>query len=308
MTAQTDAVRMLWDRQSVWSQAADGLKRGIVQARLGTLALTLVGAVFGTVAAQLGDQVAGRVCAAAAAVTLALVTVTARGMSRTAFHRWTRARSVAEAIKGDIYTYLSGVTPFRGDDHAEVLLRRHESLMAEAADLVRHTAGFSPRERPVPDISDINSYAQVRARSQIDRYYRPKALEMFRRTRRLTVLETGLAAVSAVLAAIASVFPAAGMMSWIAVLTTASAAVTAHMGASRYDYQQIEFTRTADELARLLAWRGAKEANGTAGEAVDDEFVEACERIISIQNEAWMVRMESATESTEPSGRGGQPS
>jgi hypothetical protein len=99
-----------------------------------------------------------------------------------------------------------------------------------------------------------------------------------------------------VLAATAGAFGVAQPAAWVAVATTVATAVTAHAMASRYEYQLVEYTRTADQLDRLLARRelAVRSAAPGPGPADDDAFVEECERLISVQNEAWMVRLQSA--------------
>jgi hypothetical protein len=297
MMTPSDAVVYLWQRQSVWSQTANRIKAGISRARLVTLALTIAGAVLGTAASQaIGSHpTLGRLFAAAAAVALVLVPIVGRGASRETVQDWTRARSVSEALKGEVHTYLAGVEPFGGEDRDALLLRRFEKLMGAVGDLIKHCSGISAKAREIPAVRDVASYVTVRVRGQIDDYYSPGARRMGARSTLLKRGETTLAAVAAVLAAAVGIFPSEALAAWIAVLTTLAAALAAHAAAGRYEYQQIEFARTADELERLLAWRTTTGASG------DDEFVAACERIISIQNEGWMAALTTEDESRDRS-------
>lgn len=64
--------------------------------------------------------------------------------------RWTRARSVSEALKSEMFLYLSGTGNYQGsvrEDHLEAVVRKMES---EAGDLERFTAGIQPRKRELP--------------------------------------------------------------------------------------------------------------------------------------------------------------
>lgn len=293
----SDAVVYLWQRQSVWSQAANRIKAGISRARFVTLALTIAGAVLGTAASQtIGSYpTLGRVLAVAAAVALVLVPVVSRGASREIVQDWTRARSVSEALKGEVYSYLAGVEPFRDEQRDELLLRRFEKLMGAAGDLIKRCSGISARAREIPAVQDVASYVAIRVRGQIDAYYSPGARRMGMRCTLLKRGETALATLAAVLAAVVGIFPSEALAAWIAVLTTLAAALAAHAAAGRYEYQQIEFMRTADELERLLAWQASTGASG------DDEFVAACERVISIQNEGWMAALTTEDESRDRS-------
>jgi hypothetical protein len=282
----SEAITLLWDRQSVWSQAANQLKIRISRARVLVLALTVTGAVFGAVSASL-PQPAARVCAAVAAVALALAAVAAGGTTPGLVRDWTRARSVSESLKSDVYTYLAGAGAFRGPDRDEAALRELAETSALARDLLRHTTGVAPISRALPAVRDVDTYTAVRVRGQLNDYYRPNSLLMAARVRLARRCETGLAAAAAALASLAAVFPGVLAAAWIGVLTTVTTAITAHVGAARYAYQQVEFTRTADELERLLADR-------STGRTSDDDFVAESERVISIQNEGWMAKLGNA--------------
>ncbi|MFD4405021.1 SLATT domain-containing protein [Nocardia sp. NPDC058499] len=87
-----------------------------------------------------------------------------------------------------------------------------------------------------------------RVRGQVDRYYRPRAAEMNRRQRRLHKVQLAFTAAAVVLGAISSVFQAGWASAWVATVTTMTAAVTADIAATRYAYQELEFSRTAAEL------------------------------------------------------------
>ncbi|ONI77975.1 hypothetical protein ALI144C_31750 [Actinosynnema sp. ALI-1.44] len=293
MTLSATAVTLLWQRQNIWSQSADRLKARITRSRVAALLLIMAGAVLGTASSQVLDQqtTVGRVLAACAAVVLALASFASLGSSPQVVRDWTRARSVSEGIKADVYCYLAGVTPFHNEDRDRVALERLDALTADTADIVKHTTGTDSVDRPLPRVRDVDTYAEVRVAHQITGYYRPKAREMARRVRFARLLEVTVSAVGAALAAAVVVFPSASTSAWIGILTTLATAVAAHAGAARYEYQQIEFTRTADELERLATHRAATGASQMG----DDQFVLACERVISIQNEGWMAKL-SATD------------
>ncbi|MEH0824102.1 DUF4231 domain-containing protein, partial [Micromonospora sp. CPCC 205714] len=140
------AVTTVWQRQSVWSQAATAEKRRVARARRTVAALTIGAAVAGSLATQLGDphRTASRCLAILAGAALLLVPVAARWTSRDSVHAWTRLRSVSEALKADVHRYLAGVAPFAGADRDRVLLRRADTVLDDAGDLVAHTLGGAP--------------------------------------------------------------------------------------------------------------------------------------------------------------------
>ncbi|MFI2076820.1 MULTISPECIES: DUF4231 domain-containing protein [Streptomyces] len=280
-----------WDRQSVWSQAANRLKRTIERARTASLLLGIAGALFGTAASQtLADRPSlGRALAFLAAVAVGLVPVVGQRAGPQAVQRWTRTRSAAEALKNEVYSCLAGVSPYRGAGAGRALRERTERVESAAVDLLPHTRGIVPVTRALPAVSDVDSYVALRVRRQIDGYYRPKAGEMGRKVAVVRRVEFALGAAGAVLGALAGGLEVEGAAAWVAVVVTAGAAVSAHGVAAKYAFQEMEYARTADELRRLVARRGAGDG-GDGGPEADDAFVARCERVISVLNDTWMIK------------------
>jgi hypothetical protein len=137
----------------------------------------------------------------------------------------------------------------------------------------------------LPSVNDVDSYSMVRVRGQIDGHYRRKSGEMNRRAQWFRGIEIGLAVIAALLSATAAVSGQQGWSAWLPVVTTISAAVAAEAAVQRYSALAVEYARTYAELERLLRDR-AEPATADA----DDAFVHDAERVISLQNEAWMAR------------------
>ncbi|WP_084960877.1 DUF4231 domain-containing protein [Thermoactinospora rubra] len=287
-------IERVWRLQSVWSQAANRAKAAIGRSRLATLALGVAAAVLSVAAAQVSavSSGAGRAMALAAAVAVGLGPLAARGASAAAVRDQTRLRSVAEALKADAYTYLAGVAPFRGEDRDRLLLDRAKALLDKVGDLREHVADVEPADRPPPPVHDVPSYLEHRVGGQIDGYYRPKAREMRERLRVVRLAEVTLGAVGVVLAAAAAVLEIRGLSAWVGVVTTVSGAVLAHAAAERLAFQQIEYSRTADELEDLRVRHLTTPVS-------EDDLVRDCEQVISIQNDAWMARLSGAEERQE---------
>lgn len=205
--------------------------------------------------------------------------------------RWTRARSVSEAMKSEVYLFLSRSGNYGAGDREQRLEAEVQRLERDAGDLQRFTTAVRPKDRVLPPVHDLGSYLDVRVReSQLAGYYEPKARLMRQRLRQLKVAEVMLALGAAALAATAAIAPGVG--AWAAVVTTAGGAVAAYVAAERYEYLWIEFTRTASELRRLLDRRTATDGRPLP----DSELAAACEQIISIQNEAWMAKWGEETD------------
>lgn len=290
-------VEWVWQQQSLWSQTAGRLKREINRWRSLTLGLTIVGAVLAT----LGTQVAslntstGKVLAWLAAIAVAITPVTMARGGRQGVQAWTRARSVSEALKSELYTLLAGVSPYRNADREQVLQSRTGDILSDADDLAHHTVGMHAAIRTLPAVHDVDSYCTQRVTEQVTGYYRPQARRLQRRLRRIRAVEVILALAVAALSATAAALEIHSASVWVPVGTTLAATVTAHVAATRYEFLLIEYSRTAAQLERLHNGH-RQSADPGPQESVDDAFVAACERVISIQNEGWMAKL--ATEST----------
>jgi hypothetical protein len=115
-------------------------------------------------------------------------------------------------------------------------------------------------------------------------------------------MEFGLGLLAVILGAIASAATAtglpwlAGFGIWVAVVTTAGAAVSTHLAAARYEYTAISYTSMANRLGSLRdTWLADPDRYqpDRVGKLVDD-----CENAISSENEVWLTewtRKESTT-------------
>lgn len=284
-----------WQQQSVWSKTADRLKAW--PARLRTLRLWLT--VGAAALALAGSQV--KSASDAAALALAIVAAVAlagagalRGLaSADRMRDWTRARSVSEALKTEVYLYLCSGGEYQSGDREQRLESVLNRVEGDAGDLARYTSGIQPARRDLPKVHDIGSYLEVRVRKgQLEGYYERKALGLRTRLRQLKAAEVALALVAAGLAAAAAASSTVG--AWAAVATTAAGAVAAYIAAERYEYLWIEYSRTARELRRLLNLRTTADARPLSG----PDLAAACEQVISIQNEAWMAKWGEGDAST----------
>ena len=283
-----DLVDSVWGHQSVWSQTADLLKTRIDRLRSVMLGLGVASAVLTTFAAQVASlsSSGGKVLALAAGVAVGLVPLVRARLGRDAVSRWTRARAVAEELKAEVYPFLAGVAPFRGADRGAVLVERTNRVQEEAADLLMHTASVDPVPRESPGVHDVDSYVQARLIPQI-RWYQHKARGLARRLAWARRVEVVLSVLGVVLAAVAATWAVTAAAAWVAVVTTVTAAVSSHVAASRWEYQLVEYLRTAGELGRLHeGWIGAV----SPGEATADRLVDRCEQVVSTQNDGWMAK------------------
>ena len=283
----------LWREQSLWSRAADRMKRRIEAARRFALVLVVVVAALATAAGVLAENVptSAQVLAAGAAAGSALLPVLRPAWSGARLRDWIRARTVSEALRSEVYLWLARAGRYRDDPAGTRLREVTNRVRADAADLLRHRQGIEPEERPLPAVSDPASYFAVRVRSQIDDYYRPKADALAVTLRRFRIAEIAVGAAGAVVGGAAAVL-GASLATWVAVLATVGTALATHVAAGRYEFQLIEFLRTAQRLNQLAAAAGsAPIADDLAALAVQ------AEEVISVENKGWMAKL-----AEEPSG------
>jgi len=291
MTKSTydEVVGTAWRQQQIWSCTADTLKAGITRWRAAALVCGVVGAGLQTLAVQGVSLNADLTKAAgyAGAVALALVpAITAARLAGGQLREWIRARSVSEGLKSEVYLFLTRTDPYGGADAVQQLLDRTHGIEQKARDLARHAVVVEPAGTPLPPVSDAKSYVEHRVNDQIEKYYRRKARTLSRRVSLARGVEFALGLLATVLASISAVNAQAPVGSWVAVVTTATAALTAHVAASRYEYLIVEFTSTAQRLEYLRnRWRAAA-AGGLP--YPDGDFIRDCEAAISVENQGWM--------------------
>lgn len=271
----------------MWSQVAGRLKAASSRARRLRLGLTVVAAALALAASQLKpvSPPVAVVLGVTAAIVLAAVGLLRGRQNVEQVRRWTRARSVSEAIKTEVFLFLTGSGAYDGADRDRRLDTEVQRLEQEAGDLARYTLGVQPKIRPLPSVHDVGSYLDVRVRqSQIEGYYEPGARMLRQRLRAAKAAEVTLALVAAGLAAMASVSP--NVAAWAAVVTTAAGAAAAYVAAERYEILWIEYSRTANELCRLADRRTAADGRPLS----DRELIVECEQVISVQNQGWMAK------------------
>jgi hypothetical protein len=293
--SSVEVVVHAWGLQRVWSQVAVRLKARIDRARTVGLVLGVLGAVLGVLAVQVGGGAgAGRGLAVGAGVAVGLVPLVRRGASQEAVRAWTRARSVSEVLKSEVYAYLGGGSAYVDGERDRTLSVRAGEIVASVDDLAGATAGVRPDDRPLPAVDGIDSYLGERVDGQVEGYYRPTAALYARRLGWLRRVEVTLGASAVVLAVLAGAGGVVAAGAWVAVVSTVAATVAAHAGTARYDHQIVEFERTAGRLGQLrVSWR--VEGRSPA------ELVDACEEVISIENQAWMARLTEPGDEPGPS-------
>lgn len=289
MTPQTPtaAAADAWRDQRRWSNAANALKSGIEFWRTTALALAIAGALLATLATLVGLKTGlGQVLSLAAAVALAVVPgIRAGKLGTKTIEAWTRARSVSEGLKEEIYVYLTGTPPYDDADRDVKLGEKTFAIVKDAEDIDGHTIGQPDDDKPLPAVDNVESYLTNRVQPQYDGFYRRSAANNKRRLDQFRRVEFGLAVLGAALGAMAAATKVNAVGALVAVVTTVAAAITAHIAASRYEHLMITYQVTARRLrARVVQWRDSADHSPKAAA----RLVRDCEDVISRENESWM--------------------
>lgn len=284
----TALVQQLWWEQSVWSRTANRMKKRIDTARWVALGLVVVVAGCGTGAAALAvaAPVAGRALAGVAAAGSAVLPMLRPLWSGDRLKNWTRARSVSEALKSEVYLWLARAGRYNGDAEGTLLRARTRALQTDAADLVPQREQIEAETRAVPPIHDGRTYVDIRLAAQIDQYYVPRVARIVRTLRRLRVVEVALGLTGTVLGVVAAA-SAISLAAWITVVATIGTALATHIAAARYEFQRVEFERTAEKLRQL---REDADAPGVTNADLTAIALRA-EDVISVENQGWMVKL-----------------
>lgn len=290
----SSALETAWERQRVWSLTANALNRRITVWRTVILLLAVAGAALVTLGAQLSGSwsLAGRVLSGLGAAALAVTPLIRRSrLGKNSVAEWNRARSASEGLKQQVFLYQSDADPYGVEDRDGILTKRTAEILDSVQDLTLYAAPVKADNKPLPPRLEPDAYIAHRVDTQIDGYYRPKAALMAQRLnqfRRLEyVLVLAAAGIGALAAVVASESVTTRVGAWVAVITTAGAALAAHIAATRYEYLVTTYIATAN---RLQSIRNTWLDQPAETRMSPSDFVHTCEDAISVENQAWMAK------------------
>jgi len=287
------ALEIAADRQAVWSATANAQKSALERTRWVVFSLSILGALFATIA---GQGVARTAFAMTGAAILALGTfLTTRLMGDARVAGWVRARAAAEGLKREAYKCAVRAAPYDGSDEerASRLNDERERIEEAASDLVQlQSMPSRPGSAPKADLSP-DEYVQKRVIGQARGYYTPKAERYRVLVRRLGWAELALAAAATLLTAALGAIDKSSIgfdfdfVALAAVFTTISGAIVAHVESARYHFLVTTYRATARRLENELA-----RANGpfVAPSPEWSAFVDRCEAIIADETGGWLAK------------------
>jgi hypothetical protein len=284
-----------WEDQAKWSAAAAYFKEHLSRVRTGIFCLSITGAAAETLAAQLhsNNVTSARTIAAVGAISIALAAaLQSQARIPERIERWTRARAASEALKEHVFRYLARTGTYAAANPEGELRRKREEITNNVSDLLPRVQGApAAAKREAPQFSDLAGYVNARVEPQIEGFYLKRSDEFRAKAATWRRVNAALLFVSAVLGAIVSALPyLLRLGGWIAVLTTITGAIAAHVETLRLDQLVISYEKTGQRLKGLRAEFRDSLSKRTAPltQAEMDDFVNRCETAISSENQSWM--------------------
>jgi hypothetical protein len=266
----------------VTSRAAESLERW----RKLNLGLILFGAAAGALAAHYDrfDRTVTTTLGAVSAAALALAgVVQARRLSPAHVQHRLVSRAVAEALKGATFRYLADVPPSSGPDRQSELEAARAQVLRLAGNQAGLAVGAPVDEKPLPRVGGIVDYVENRAREQ-KAWHEERTTQHRERARKWGRAELVATATAAVVAAVGGALHGPDLSAWVAVATTAAAAIGAHHATQQSDRVAESYARTVQSLEHLIG--GFDAARATRKEAA--RFVANVESVLADQNESWV--------------------
>lgn len=297
--ALNSALKYIWSQYRTWAITSQTYKNEVARWRDRVLALSIGGAIIGTLSQQL---IVWNVADAASWLTRGLGFISAIALALAAYFtkeifspdpegRAVRARAVAEALKSESYRLATGAPPYDVGLTTEQLFAKPESLKEVAKNVPPVTTTDEQKVEKIISVPmSMDDYAEHRVKDQIG-YYTRQAMANAKKVARGRQISLVLGAISVVLGIVAAKY--ASIAGWIAVIGTITAAVAARQYAGRYQFLIVSYQANAERLEGLKA-RWEIERKTQAGNAADHKFIVAVEEAISTENSAWMAEWTKA--------------
>ena len=295
------ALKYIWGQYRTWDLTAQNLKQGVARWRKIVLALSIGGAVLGTLAKHI-DSLKIATWPGWLPPTLGVLGGLALGLAGYFTKellnpgpetKAVRARAAAEALKSNAYLVATGAPLYASATNADELLAKAQDIRAGVEDVAPLTITSQQEVEGMPSAPmSVDDYVRQRVDQQVEEFYLPKVRMNAKKLalgRRLSLILGALAVVLGLWSA-----KSATVAGWVAVIGAITAAVAAYQYAERYQFLSVSYQATADRLK----WLKAKfELDGKSQTGVDAQhaFIVACEEAISTENSAWMAEWTKKT-------------
>jgi hypothetical protein len=288
------ALKYVWGQYRTWDLTAQSIKDGVSRWRNIVFALSIGGAVLGTLAKQV-DSWKIATWPAWLPPTLGVLGGVALGLagyftkellSPGPEARAVRARAAAEAFKSNAYLMATATPPYASATNADELLAKSREIRASVEDLAPLAITSAQESEGLPSAPmSADDYVRQRVVQQVEEFYIPKVRANAKKLaigRRLSFALGALAVVLGLWSA-----KSASVAGWVAVIGAITAAIAARQYAERYQFLSVSYQATADRL-KWLKTKWELDSNGLSAVDAQHAFIRACEDAISTENSAWM--------------------
>lgn len=287
------ALLSAWEQRLRLAVASRTEKATVMRAREWALRLGVLGAVLEAAALSLPaqEQTWSKVCSFGGAAILALAPFVARASGQDRVRTWLRTRAACECLKKEIYSYLTWTPPYDKESRNQLLTNKTHEIVRKLDDLAVPMigAGCNADNEPIPDIKSASDYLRVRVEKEMTEFYARKAEKHSRDLMLCNRLALACLIVAAIIGAAVGCFDWRPLGAWVAVLTTIAGAFSAHAAANRYVQLILSYQSTANELNYIkTTYLSLPEPD----RAAYSRLVQDCERVISIETQAWMADLQ----------------
>jgi len=276
-----------WGLATAWSETAGSTKKLLTRARAATLVLLVAGAGAGAIGANAAPVDRSPGWAVGAAIALGFAGMLEGFVVTPDRNReWAVARMASETLVAAVWAYLTSLPPYDGteDEKADALRATIEKVeLTKGA-----TRATGPIATPLPSIEGddvIELYQRERAQGQLE-WHRDNGAKEAKKGglfRGIVLFLTASGAVLLALSSIEDLFDSP-LSAWVALLTTATAAITTHSRAARFQEVAAGYERTSVGL-ELEMHRFSQVPDQQADFPT---LVANVERILARQNESWV--------------------
>jgi hypothetical protein len=302
-----DTLRYTWGECRAWAATSRILKARITSWGLLVLALTLAGAVLGTMSESIGKIFPALVPVTPwlAAVALGLATyLTSQILNDSERQAWVKARALAEGLKSECYKYVTAAAPYNDRATAAgALVERVIELQRLMAGVIAETISPEDRAKNIPDGPwTVDQYVVNRVREQIDRFYRPAIAKHqgYVAQARMFTLVFGAAAVLLSASSGSTYALVSGtsgpvlvlgqvLSALLGIVTTAAAAIAAWFQSGHHQQLAQGYQAAVTKLELLLARRAT-----LAGDPL--QVVVDAEAVFQAEHAAWLAEWQAPTQ------------
>lgn len=285
----------LWSNFKIWDKTAVRKANILRKWRVLILAFIIGGAFFGVLSSNFSNigeppfQLIAQIAAFISTILIALASYAGSEILTDDLERHQiKARRAAETFKSEAYKYLFKVPPYdkNPDDNAFEIAEKFQTTIT--SDIMYEPIPPEQEKEDIPDPEiTIGQYIYERLEDQIYNYFSPKINTLQKRYRRGKNFTLGFGIIGVILGALSSTgFSFASQTaSWIAFVTSASAAIASFMASNGYHEQITLFQATASKLRRL---RGRGTQIDTNDKNAQIRLVEEVEEELSRENLTWV--------------------